>query len=209
MIRINLLPEEYRTRTRTPFKLMLAVSGAVALNTSLLAWWAWTAFGVAAGIEGQRSVLQVEMDGLAPQVVHHKSLQAESAQYKTREATLAQIARSRISWTRKLDEFIDVVNSGGEGQRHLVWFDDFNVSQENDPRRGTFGSIKATGHSGSDQFAQVANFLQDLEESPFASDFEPPGSAEGSESILDEELMPSVVWAFPLSLEFKSLEERP
>jgi len=209
MIRINLLPEEHRARTKTPLKLMLAVSGAVALNASLGAWWAWAAFGVAAGIEGERSVLQIEMDGLAPQVAHNKSLQAESAQYKTREATLAEITQSRIGWTRKLDEFIDVVNRGDEGQRHLVWFDNFDVSQDNDPRRGSFGSIKANGHSGSDQFAQVANFLQDLEESPFASDFQPPGSPEGSESILDAELMPSVVWAFPLSLEFKSPEERP
>ena len=45
MITINLLPEEYRRTARTPLKLMAAVSGAVAVNTSLLAWWCWMSFG--------------------------------------------------------------------------------------------------------------------------------------------------------------------
>ena len=63
-------------------------------------------------------------------------------------------------------------------------------------------------YSGSDQFAQVANFLEDIEDSPFISDFHPPAPPEGSESVKDEELEPSTVWAFPLSLELQDPEER-
>ena len=48
MIRINLLPEEYRKKARTPFKMMLAVSGAVAINATALAYWAWMTFGITA-----------------------------------------------------------------------------------------------------------------------------------------------------------------
>ena len=163
MIRINLLPEEYRRKQRTPVKLMLAVTGAVAVNASLLAWWCWAAFGVAAEIRTERSVLQTDLDGLKPQVAYHKSLETESRQYKAREDALAEITRSRISWTRKLDEFIDVVNRGDGGNRHLIWLDDLTVTQETDPRRNTSGSFKAAGHSGSDKFAHVANFLRNTE----------------------------------------------
>ena len=53
-----------------------------------------------------------------------------------------------------------------------------------------------------------ANFLEDIEDSPFISDFHPPAPPEGSESVKDEELEPSTVWAFPLSLELQDPEER-
>jgi len=208
MIHINLLPEEYRRKQRTPLKLMLAVSGAVALNASVAAWWGWMAFGVAAEVQSEYSVLQTEMDGLSPQVAYHKSLEAESLVYKHREDTLAGITNTRISWTKKVDELIDVVNRGGDGQRHLIWLDDLTVTQEGDKRTGGGGILKASGHSGSDKFAQVANFLDDVENSPFISDFHPPAPPEGSESIVDEELMPAVVWAFPLQLRLMTAEER-
>lgn len=208
MIRINLLPEEYRKKSRTPIKLMLGLSTAVALNSVLLAYLGWLTFGVAKEIDSEKMTLQVEMDGLAPQVTYHKELEKESKEYESRERTLSSITQSRIVWTRKLDELIDVVNRGDEGQRHLVWMDDLSVSQSLNPRAGNFGSLRASGHSGSDKFAQVANFLEDLESSTFVEDFYRPAPPEGTQTVVDEELVPPVVWAFPLSLSLKSPEER-
>ena len=49
MITINLLPEEYRRKARTPLKMMAVVSGAVALNASLLAWLLWMNLVVSRG----------------------------------------------------------------------------------------------------------------------------------------------------------------
>jgi Tfp pilus assembly protein PilN len=211
MIRINLLPEEYRKKARTPIKLLLAVAGAVAVNGALLAWWGWAAFGVASEIESEKSTLQLEMDGLSPQVNYYQSLDGESKQHKSRETTLTSITKSRISWTRKLDELVDVVNRGGDGQRHLIWLDDLQVSQTDGSPAGaskSYGSVRANGHSGSDKFAQVANFLEDLEASPFVSDFQPPAPPEGTQTLTDETLMPPVAWSFPLSLSLKSPEDR-
>jgi Tfp pilus assembly protein PilN len=203
MIRINLLPEEYRRKARTPIKLMLAVTGAVTVNATLLALLGWLALGVSAGVESELAVLVTENDGLKPQVAFHKSLTVESARHSKREATLAKITAGRISWTRKLDELIDVVNRGGDGDRHLTWFDNLNVQQGPGGQKGSAGSLTASGHSGSDNFGQVANFLEDLEESAFIEDFYPPAPPEGNESQTDPDLMPSVVWAFPLSVEIK------
>jgi hypothetical protein len=148
------------------------------------------------------------MDGLTPQVNYHRSLESEAKQYKTREDTLASITTSRVSWTKKLDELIDVVNRGQNGQRHLVWLDDLQVSQSMDPKAKIPGSVRANGHSGSDKFAQVANFLEDLEMSQFIGDFQPPAPPEGTQTNVDETLMPPVAWSFPLSLTLKSTEER-
>ena len=207
MIHINLLPEEYRRTARTPLKLMVAVTAAVTVNALLLAWYGWLALGVAAGVESELTVLQTEADGLAPQVAYHRSLEQEEARHEARETTLAEINSSRISWTRKLDQFVDVVNRGNDGDRHLVWFDTLAIAQEaRGGRGGGAGGLTAGGHSGSDNFGHVANFLDDLEESPFIEDFERPAPPEGSETQKDEELMPAVVWAFPLSVTLKEKE---
>jgi Tfp pilus assembly protein PilN len=208
MITINLLPAEYRRRSRTPVKLMVGFTSAVTVNSLGIAWLAWLFFGVVAEVDSEKSVLQLELDGLRPQVTYHKALDTERSRFRQRETALATITDSRVSWTRKVDELIDVVNRGGEGARHFVWMDDLTVDQRADPRRNSFGSLRAAGHSGSDNFAQVANFLEDLENSPFVQDFTPPAPPEGTQTLIDEELVPSVVWAFPLSLELKSPEDR-
>jgi Tfp pilus assembly protein PilN len=208
MIRINLLPVEYRKKSRTPIKLVLGLLAAVSVNAGLAAWWAWSAVGEQATVESEQTALQLEMDGLTPQVNYHKSLESEKKQYQSREQTLTSITNSRVSWTRKLDELLDVVNRGNDGQRHLVWFDDLQVAQATDTKGKSPGSLRANAHSGSDQYTQIANFLEDLEKSPFITDFKPPAPPEGSQSMTDETLMPPTAWSFPLSVTLKSVEER-
>jgi len=210
MIRINLLPDEYRRRNRTSFKLVLAVAAMATFNATLLAWLSWLHFGVAGEVRSESSVLQTELDGLTPQVNHNKALDAERKRHSARESVLAEITKSRISWTRKVDELVTVIHSGGEleRQRHHVWLDDLIVQQTPDPRSKSAGSVRASGHNGSDRFDQIANFLDDLEHSPFIEDFLPPAPPEGSQTLVDKELVPPVVWAFPLSLSLKTPEER-
>lgn len=208
MIRINLLPEEFHKKAKTPVKLLLAFALMITVNGCLLAYWGWAAFAVAGSIESERSTIQLEMDGLSPQVAYHKSLEGEAAFHKSREDTLTDITKSRISWTRKIDELIDVVNRGKGGERHLIWFNDLHVLQAHDPRTKNYGTITASGHSGSSIFAQVADFLDDLETSPFITDFNKPAAPEGNQAITDEELVPSTVWAFPLRLALKSPDDR-
>ncbi len=208
MIRINLLPEEFRKKARTPVKLVLALVAVVTVNAGMATWWAWQRIGIQSEIDSEAASLQTEMDGLNPQVTYHQSLESEAKQYKSREDTLASITTSRVSWTKKLDELIDVMNRGQNGARHLVWLDDLQVTQTSDPKAKVPGTVRAAGHSGSDKFAQVANFLEDLENSTFIADFQPPAPPEGSQTNVDETLMPPVAWSFPLSLTLKSTEER-
>ncbi len=207
MIRINLLPEEYRKSSRTPIKLMAAIAGLVAINGGLMAWLGYVHFNVEKLVDGEKSTVQSEMSGLKPQLDYFASLDSESKQYKSREQTLSSITKSRICWTKKLDELIDVCSRGGDGERHLVWFDDLQVVQNLDPKAKVPGTVSGTGHSGSEKFAQVANFLEDLEASTFISDFEPPAAPEGTQTLVDEALIPPVAWAFPLKLKMKSRED--
>lgn len=211
MIHINLLPEEYRRKARTPVKVLAALALIVSINGSLLAYWAWLALGVAAEIETNRSVLQVEMDGLTPQVNYHNDLSTEVKAFASREQTLSEITKNRILWTRKIDELIDLVNMGGDGVRHYIWFDDLNIKQEVAQRGKSYGTFKASGHSGSAKWDQVAAFLTDVADprlTDFIDIFATLASPEGTQNPPDDELIPSEVWSFPLSLELKSPEDR-
>lgn len=208
MILINLLPQEYRRKNRTPVRFTVGVCVAVAVNCSLLAWWAWLGFGVRAEVDSELAVHTDTMDSISPQIAYHRSLERENALYLSRETTLQGITSNRMSWAQKIDQLIDVVNRGGDGEKYLVWFNDLSVEQSADPRRNSFGSIRSGGHSGNPNFAHVANFLEDLEASPFAVDFQPPAPPEGSQSSVDKDLMPAEVWSFPLDLALMAPDER-
>ena len=208
MININLLPEAYRPQPGITPKKAAAIAAGALVNASLLAWWAWLSIGVTQTVESRLDALREDMAGLTPQVQYHRGLEAEHRQYQSREKTLDEITGERISWTRKLDELVDLANTGSDTSRYLVWFGTLNVSQVSDTRRQDFGSLRAEGYSGSGNFANVANFLDDLEASSFAKGFNPPAPPEGSQSKVDEELIPSEVWSFPVELSLKSPEER-
>lgn len=211
MININLLPAEYRRRTKTPIKFIAATACATALTGVLVAVWAWLAFGVAAHVNSSKQVRQMEMDGLSPQVAYNKSLQAEIEIFSGRETTLTAITKDRILWTEKLDQLVDIVESGSESD-HFIWFDDLTVRQEAAGRgSGSYGSFRASGHSGSAQFNQVANFMDDVVDSEltdFIVGFNSPKLPEGSKNAEEEDLIPSVNWSFPLSLSLRSPDER-
>jgi len=207
MILINLLPEEFRQKRRTPIKLLLAVSASVAINGSLAAYWAWTAFGVSAEVKSELAVLKEQKATLDPQVAYYHDLEKESQLFDAREEMLKKITANRVSWTRKVDELIDVINVGGDGEKYLVWLDDLNVDQKETRGKG-FGSLKSSGHSGSPSFANVANFLDDLERSTFCEDFNKPSPPEGSQTAKDEGLMPADVWNFPIEATLKAPDER-
>jgi hypothetical protein len=128
-----------------------------------------------------------------------------------REATLAGINKERILWSEKIDELVDIVNSGNEVE-HFTWLDDLTVRQET-PRRGSdaYGSLRAAGHSGSERWDQVANFLEDIEDrglTNFMREFHSTGRPEATINEPDEDLIPAVNWSFPLSLELKGPQAR-
>ncbi|MEM1453110.1 MAG: hypothetical protein AAF957_29100 [Planctomycetota bacterium] len=212
MISVNLLPDEYRRRAKSPVGMIVAIAAAALVNTSLIAYWGYLEFGVSANIETTRSVLQLDLDGLKPQVEYHKKLEKEIQTRSAREQTLAQITKNRVLWTKTLDELLDIVHAGREGIEHFIWFDDIDVKMEDGgARRGNFGELKASGHSGSTEYDQVANFLEDIEDPELSALwqlFGKPAAPEARVNEPDEDLIPSVNWSFPLTIKLLSPEDR-
>ena len=207
MMRLNLLPLRHQRR-RTPVRWMAFLCVAVALNSTLLAWWTFSEFGVRLAVEAELAVLKLELEGIEPQLAHHGALQRERARHARREETLRQIASESISWTAKLDQLTDVVTIGDEDGRHMVWFSDLSADIRSKKRGQEGGMLRAGGVSGSERFADVADFLDDLVASPFGSDLGAPAPPEGSASLVDSDLQPSLVWSFSLQLPLSSSEDR-
>lgn len=210
MILINLLPDEYRRKGRTPVKFMALTAGAVTINASLLAFWAWTAFGIAAEVKAELQVLRDTDTGLAPQVAYHRELETESQLFESREQTLRNLTTARVSWTEQVDTLIDIINRGGDSdkEQYLIWLDSLDVDMKENARSGTYGKLKASGHSGSSSFAQVANFLEDIENSGLKRNFFKPYPPSGTQQKKDEELIPSETWDFPLEMDLKAPKDR-
>lgn len=213
MITINLLPDEYRRKARSPIGVIAAVAAAALLNASLFAYYGYLEFGTSANIETTRSVLQLDLDGLKPQVVYHKTLEKEIQTRSAREKTLSEITRNRVLWTKTLDELLDVVHAGREGIEHFVWFEDIDVKLESGggSSRGGYGKLKAAGHSGSEDYDQVANFLEDIEDREISDlwrIFGKPQAPQARINDADEDLIPSVNWSFPLTIDVLSPDER-
>ena len=209
MILINLLPPEYRSKRRTPFKMMAAVAGSVAINASLFAWWAWTAFGVAAEVESELAVLGDTMQALEPQIKYHADLEKEAKLFQSRQATLDDITATRISWTEKMDQLVNLVHQGGDGpEKYLIWFDGLSVDTTKNERKKSYGTVTANGFSGSREISQVANFMDDVTASALAKDFQVVSKPEGNEAKVDLTLDPSEVWQFKFEMALRSPEER-
>lgn len=208
MILINLLPAEHRQKKRAPLKFLAVVSTSVAVNASLVAFWAWTAFGVAAEVESELQVLQDTETGLQPQVAYHRDLEAESKLFDSRETTLKKVTDGRVSWTEQLDYLVDLINRGGDGDKYLIWLDGLTADTKENTRAGAYGQIKASAHSGTANITHVANFLEDVETSPLGISFTAPASPEGTVATKDEGLMPSEIWNFPLEMGLKAPKDR-
>ena len=202
MITINLLPTAYRRRTRTPMRVLALTMFGVVVATSSLAYAAYARFGLLSAVRSERRSADEEMDGLRPAVTYHDALQAEKADAQKRVETIREIRSSRILWTRKLDELAEIINVASDAERYTAWFDDLSVEQ-NTEARGSGGDVKAKGISGSDNFAKVAAFFQELEGHTFFTDFTEINSPAGKRSERDETLDPPQVWEFPLELKLK------
>lgn len=206
MIYINLLPKEFRGRERMPLKSVMLVTGAVAVACTMGAYAAWLWFGELTAAQSDREVAQETLDSLQPQLAQVKALESEKKGFESRSSTLDEIARNRVGWTAKLDQMIDVINTGGTGQKYLIWLDDLTVSRQYDKKTKTAGLYKAQANCGGENIGLVANFLDDLQSSEFFEGFEPPKPPEGKSRDDGDGLIPSSAWNFDLELKLKARE---
>ncbi|MEZ5963379.1 MAG: hypothetical protein R3F56_05980 [Planctomycetota bacterium] len=203
MIRINLLPEEFRRADRTSPKVFAASLAALILVCCAGGWFGLCYFGELGELEIKQRNLIETMTAKNEMAKYSDALVADKQAYEMREATIRQIGSSRMLWTEFMDQLIDVVNNEGNTQRHLAWFQSIQVA-EGSERQGPV--ITLPGQVQGNLVKKVADFHDDIENAPFAKDLLNK-SAPSGERKNSPKRNPPESYAFNLQLTMKPAQE--
>ncbi len=130
MIRINLLPPEYRARPGTPMARFVALVAGIVLVLSATGAYAYTHFIQLENVKKVRDSRQAEAQHKERQRDRSLALQKEIDRYENRRLAIRTINRSRTLWSRKLDQFFDIVTGQGRSDASPVWLEDIKVPQK-------------------------------------------------------------------------------
>ena len=199
MIRINLLPEEYRRKEKTSFKIFFATLAGALVVSACAGVFAYIWFGTLTEVRKKRATLEENYQVLVPQAAYDDMLRAEKQDFAVREKTIKEIRRNRISWTRKLDQFIDVVNNNGDDERHLAWFGSLEISPGKLGKKKGF-NMNLAGYCAGNDLGKVANLFDDIVQSDFFQGFVSINEPSGRVQKVQKDLDPPESVAFPLKM---------
>lgn len=199
MIRINLLPPEYRRTERTSPKVFATTLLGVILVCSSFGWFGFVYLGELGNLEAEESAVSEDLASKKRQVGYHDALLKEAKEFEKRSDTIQAIGKSRIVWTKIVDELIDVVNNEGDTDRHLSWFKSMTVKPGDGKKKGP--TITMPGWVQGDSLKKVADLHEDLEGAPFfvdvASKSAPSGVVQtNAKRIPPEALFFNLKWSF-------------
>ena len=199
MIRINLLPEEYRRSERTSPKIFAATLLGVILVCSSFGWFGFVYLGELGNLDVEESAVSEELSSKNKQAAYHDALVKEKGEFERRSDTIQTIGGSRILWTEILDEMIDVVNNEGDTERHLAWFKSVSTRPGDGKKLGP--TVTMPGWVQGDSLKKVADFHEDFEHSRFAGDISTKSAPSGvvetdGKRIPPEALFFNLKWSF-------------
>lgn len=160
MLRINLLPEENREAERPPLGAYLLMAFCTLLAVSSLTCVAYLYFGVLKEAETARDIAKEEYENLAPIAKFADELEKEKQEYMKRSEVIKEIETTRILWTKKITQLLDVVNNKGDIDDHWVWLKDMKISMGGGNSRSN--GLELKGFTVGDQYEQLSNFNEDI-----------------------------------------------
>ena len=137
MIQINLLPPEYRPRTGTPVARFVAILLGVVMVASATGAYAYTHFIELKNVKEVRDVKAEEAKSKEAQRDRSLALQKEIDLYQKRRTAIQTINRERTLWSRKLDQFFDIVTSQDSEDAFQVWLEIIDIPAQRAPTRRT------------------------------------------------------------------------
>jgi hypothetical protein len=201
MIKVNLLPPEYRKVDGTPIGRLVATIAAVTMVTAAGGYWAYSHFQLLAQVREDRIEQEVQLATVKAQAERSKALLAEFKEYERRRTTIEQIGASRILWSKKLDEFSDIIQNKGDVKRHLVWLN--NIRTQGSTSGG--GPVLAFhGWSAGDMSRKLSDFNSDIKNAEeFFADCTRVSPPNGDRVAFNDGNVPDQAWEFTWTIDFK------
>lgn len=202
MIRIDLLPQEYK-RSDAPKPAQLFASVGLAMFFGLAAAgvaYAW--FGIVGGARADVSMAKEVYENKKPQAEYSDRLEAEKKEYTERLDHIKTFSDSRILWTKKLDQLASMIDSPADQDRHNVWLSEMSLKLDG----GRDNGLRVKGKSATSEVRRLSNFHHDLSQGEFFKEFESISNPAGK-VVTDEEFEPSAAWEFEFMLGLRGKDE--
>ncbi len=199
MIKIDLLPAEYRRAERTAPAIFIATVGLAGLFSLCAAGAGWAWFGIVGSARADVASAQEVFDGKKPQAEYSDRLEAEKKEYTSRLDHIKTFGESRILWTKKLDQLASIIDTPAEQDRHTVWMNQLSVDMSSGTRNA---GCNIKGFSSTAELKKLSNFHSDVARGDFFKEFESISDPAG-EVVTDEDFDPQQAWQFEFKLGLK------
>jgi hypothetical protein len=209
MIKVNLLPAEYRKVERTPILRFVTIVCGVVLSASAIGAFLFVHFGQLVTVVSEREKLRETYHTKKVEADKSRELLREADEYKKRRKTLEQIGESRLVWSRKVDELCDIIHNKGDTKRHLVWLNSLRtLAPERAGRKGKKGPVSPgglhiRGYSGGSEIHRLSDFHLDVKKSEFFDDFLTIDNPEGEKVDFRDERIPRSAWTLDYTMRLK------
>ena len=200
MIRVNLLPLEYRKVERTPVMRFVAIILGVVISASAIAAFLYVHFGMLVKVVSEHEKLEQTYYTKKSAADRSIALQREANEYRKRRQTIEQAGSGRILWSRKIDQLADVIHNKGDSKRHLVWLTALRTLGGN---KESPGGIYFTGNSGGGEIHRFSDFHLDVKRSEFFEDFAIIDNPEGTVVTFGDDRVPDSAWRFDFNMMLK------
>lgn len=201
MIRVNLLPPEYRKVDGPPVARVVALVAGAFLVTSAAGFWGYVHFGLLADAVKQREEKEEDLLQLRQQAERSAALLAEFTEYQRRRATIESVGASRILWSRKLDELSDIIFNKGDQKEYLVWLSSVRSQSGRQPDSPV--GLAISGLCGG-SLSNLSDFNKKLKETrEYFDDFLKIDPPVGNQVVLDGARHPKVAWSFSFTMDHK------
>lgn len=204
MIRVNLLPPEFRKAEATPVKQFLSTIGAVLIAAASVVGW----LVVHEQLKAEQTLLTnrtEEVVAQKPKLDTLAALEAQAKDYKGRYDKIEEVAQGRLVLSQKLDEFWEVISSP-RAARYDVWLRNL-VMQVQPGGRTSGGIVRFSAYSAGPQMARFVDFHEDLQQSEFYKDCESIDPPSGAKANLSTDREPNEGWEFSWAVNFKPLKD--
>jgi len=154
-------------------------------------------------VRERRTSLEEELVGLQKLAERSQALLAEFKEYQRRRETIEEIDKTRILWSRKLDQLADLIHNKGQTDRHQVWLSDIRSQNSRSAESG--GVLTISGWSGGEELARLSDFNKDLrQDEEFFADFRSIDPPRGERVEFGDERVPSLAWRFTTGFELRA-----
>lgn len=134
MIKVNLLPPEYRVKERTPLPMMLGILGGVVLTSLSIVAFLYLRFGMYPDVVTQLRNKEQTKIFFMQKAKRHDELVVEKTNLEKLDKAVEQLKDARYPWTKAIDDLAWMVERGNKDKSIVKgWYEKLDFGP---PRQG-------------------------------------------------------------------------